>query len=430
MEKINLKSLIVEQKERFLAKEGLLPREVLVTLGELIEQREIVFLSGVRRCGKSSLMRLCCDELGARKGVSRSDILYLNFEDERLLDFSAKDFEKVLEVFDELRGRPGRAWFFLDEIQNVKGWEKWLNRLYEFEDVRVVVTGSNASLIESEVSSALTGRNRQIAVHPLSFREILAWKNVAVQLRDAMLREDRVKVNLAFAEFLRTGGFPEVVKTGDMALLDQYLKDILYRDVIARRGVRNAHEIKELCLFLSSNIGTVRSYKNLKDMVGARSLVTIKNYLDILEQVYLFFGLDLFDYSVKKRMYNPSKIYSIDAALTGSMAFRFSENAGRMYENAVFVELMRRGEEMYYWKSAAGKEVDFVCRRGKGVETAIQVCFDLADVETRAREFGGLHAAKEELGAKRLLILTEDEDRNESGIDIMPLWKWMLAPNA
>jgi len=426
MDKINLKSLVVEQKERFFAKEGLLSREVLATFDQLMERKEIVFLSGVRRCGKSSLMRLASDQLRARKGVSPSDILYLNFEDERMLDFAAKDFEKVLEAFDEIRGRSGRAWFFLDEIQNVKGWERWLNRLYEFEDVRVAVTGSNATLIESEVSGALTGRNRQIAVHPLSFREFLSWKGIAAQKPDTMLRNERVKVKSAFAEFLRMGGFPEVVKTGDTTLLDQYLKDILYRDVIARRGIRNAHEIKELCLFLSSNIGTVRSYKNLKDMVGARSLVTIKNYLDILEQVYLFFGLDLFDYSVKKRMYNPSKVYSIDGALTGSMAFRFSENMGRIYENAVFVELLRRGQETYYWRSAGGKEVDFVCRKGKAVETAIQVCFDLSDAETRAREYEGLRAAKEELGAKMLLILTEDEEKTEAGINIMPLWKWSL----
>jgi len=417
---------MVEQKERFFAKEGLYPREVLATLAGLIEQKEIIYLSGVRRCGKSSLMRLCCDELKVRRKISPSDILYINFEDERLLDFSAKDFEKVMEAFDEIRGRSGKTWFFLDEIQNVKGWEKWLNRLYEFEDVRVVVTGSNASLIESEVSNALTGRNRQIAVYPLSFREFLSWKGIAGPSRDVMLREERVKIRAAFGEFLRMGGFPEVVKTGDASLLDQYLKDILYRDVIARRKVRNAHEIKELCLFLSSNIGTVRSYKNLKDMVGAKSLMTIRNHLEILEQVYLFFGLDLFDYSVKKRMYNPSKIYSIDAALTGSMAFRFSDNVGRIYENAVFVELMRRGEEIYYWKSTRGKEVDFVCRMGKDVKTAIQVCFDLSNAETRSRELEGLNAAREELGAERLLILTEDEEKTEAGIEIMPLWKWSL----
>lgn len=428
MDKNQIKSLIVEQKKRFLAREGLLTRDVLASLMKLTEHREIIFLSGVRRSGKSSLMGLMCRELQTKKNVSLEDILYLNFEDERFLDFSPKDFEKVLEAFDETRRRSGRAWFFIDEIQNVTGWEKWLNRLYEFEDFHIVVTGSNSSLIESEVSTALTGRNRPIAVYPLSFREFLTWKGLApILLETSLMRENRVKIKSALEDFLRLGGFPEIVKTGDESLLEQYLKDILYRDVIARRSIRNAYEIKELCLFLASNIGLIRSYKKLQDMIGAQSQMTIKNHLDILSQVYLFLGLDFFDYSVKKMIFNPSKIYSIDAALTGQMAFQFSENIGRLYENAVFVELMRRGEEIYYWKSPGGREVDFVCRKGKRIETAIQVCFDLSNHETRRREMEGLQAAKKDLREPQLLLLTADEEGTEEGVTITPLWKWLLA---
>jgi len=427
MDKLHLKSLLIDQKERFISRKGLFPRDALRIASKFLERREIIVLTGVRRSGKSSLMHLLYDELITNREVSSSDILYLNFEDERLIDFNTGDFERITELFLEMGGTMGKAWFFLDEVQNAKGWEKWLNRLYESEDVRAVVTGSNASLLESDISSALTGRNRQITVYPLSFREYLAWKGVDVADPDLLKQEDRAAVRSAFSNYIVQGGFPEVVKTGDDTILEQYLKDILYRDVIARKSIRNAHEIKELCLFLASNLGSIRSYKNLKEMIGARSLVTVKNHLDIFEQVYLFFGLDIFDYSVKRRMYNPSKVYSIDAALSNTLAFRFSENIGRIFENIVFVELMRRGEDIYYWKSTGGKEVDFICRKGKSVESAIQVCTNLANLETRNREFEGLRLAQTELGAERTLILTDDEEETESNVDLIPLWKWLLT---
>jgi len=216
MDKIHLKSLIVEQRERFLSKKGLFTRDALAPLCDLLDRREIVVLSGVRRCGKSSLMRLACDELITRRNVATADILYLNFEDERFIDFTTQDFEKIHELFDELRGSSGTTWFFLDEIQNVKGWEKWLNRLYEFEDVRVVVTGSNASLLESDARSALTGRNRQLAVYPLSFREFLVWKGIDTTSPDAMQREDRVRIKKAFAEYLGIGGFGRDTRIQDL----------------------------------------------------------------------------------------------------------------------------------------------------------------------------------------------------------------------
>ena len=165
-------------------------------------------------------------------------------------------------------------------------------------------------------------------------------------------------------------------------------------------------------------------------MIEVKSLNTIKNYLETLENVYLFFGIDLFDYSIKKQIYNPSKIYSIDPVLSRSVAFKFSQDSGHIYENFVFIELLRRDKEIYYWKSKKGKEVDFLIKKGLNIEEAVQVCLSLDDSETRKREIEGLLGAAKELKVKNLLIVTEDEEGEEKAgnikIKITPLWKWLL----
>jgi hypothetical protein len=317
-----------------------------------------------------------------------------------------------------------------DRLRNISTLSNGVNRLYEFEDIKIFVTGSNATLLSSEIATALTGRNRQLIVYPFSFSEFLSLRNYTVTEKDFYLREKRVEIKKLFDEYLKLGGFPEILKIQDTTLLEQYLKDIIYRDVIARYSIRNIKEIKELTLFLASNLGTIQSYKNLRDMVGVKSLNTIKNYLEMLENVFLFFKVDLFSYSVKRQIYNPSKIYSVDSALSNSVAFKFSENIGHIYENMVFLELKRRNKEIFYWKSKRGLEVDFVLKRGLEIEDAVQVCFSLTDKRTRNREIESLLAAKNELNASNLVIITEDEKGEEeidgTTIKIIPLWKWLL----
>lgn len=430
MKKESLKELIVEHKERFLSKKGLIKREAQGTVENYLKHREIVLITGVRRGGKSSLMRLICDDLLNKYSVSQANILYLNFEDERLIDFSIKDFDVLYEMFMDLEEQIGRKYFFLDEIQNVKNWEKWANRLYEFEDVKLFVTGSNISLLGSEVSAAITGRNRQIVNWPFSFREFLSFKGCSIEDKGFYLKDKRVILKRLFREYLRVGGFPEVIKNDDITLLEQYFKDIIYRDVIARYSIRNIREIKELTLFLASNIGTVQSYKNLRDLIGVKSINTVKNYIEELSSVFLFFFIDMFSYSVKKQIYNPSKMYCIDNALSRSISFKFSENLGHIYENLAFLELKRRNENIFYWKSAKGKEVDFVTQRGRTIDSAVQVAVSLSDKKTMDREITALLAANNEIKPRRLLILTEDEEGDEIinnvKIRIKPLWKWLL----
>lgn len=430
MEKEKIRELIIGHKERFLSRRGLVRRTVQDEIARCLPQREITIVTGVRRSGKSSLLRLICGDLLEQSAAKPSDILYLNFDDERFLPFTAQDFELLYETFLELENPQGRKYFFLDEIQRVPGWERWLNRLYEFEDIKIFVTGSNATMLSPEIATALTGRNRQIVVWPFSFREFLTLKGLTFDDRSLYRIETKAEIKRLFGEYKDIGGFPEVVKTGDPTLLEQYWRDILYRDVIARYSIKNIKEIKELSLFLAANPGTAQSYRKLGNLIGVRSVNTVKNYLDALTDVYLFQFIDLFDYSLKRQIYNPSKVYSVDTALSSAVSFRFSRDIGHLYENMVFLALKRRGSDVFYWKSTKGREVDFVIKEGLRITEAIQVCASLADPNTRQREFRSLREAGEALGVKSLTVITEDEEGREKmdhdDIAIVPLWKWLL----
>lgn len=431
MDKEKLKELLAVHKQKFLARQGLVRRDIQSEIARFIPHKEIVLISGVRRSGKSSLLRLVCDDILADPAVPKANILYLNFDDERLVSFSIEDFETLYVAFLEQDRPEGRKFLFLDEIQNVKGWEKWLNRLHEFEDVKIFVTGSNAALLSSEISTALTGRNRQIVNLPFSFREFLSFRGYTAETKNFYLREDKLEIRNLFKEYSTLGGFPEVLKYGDTTLLEQYYTDILYRDIIARYGIKNIKEIKELLLFLATNPGTVQSYKSLQNVARIKSIGTVKNYLEALASVYLFYFIDMFDYSIKRQIYNPAKVYCIDTALSNAVNFSFTRNLGHLYENIVFLELKRKAGDLYYWKSHKGREVDFVVKKGLKIVEAIQVCFTLAEEKTRARELRALLEVREELKVDTLTVITDDEEETVSidgaEIRVIPLWKWLIT---
>jgi len=239
MEREKIKELLVDHKRRFLTQGNFTRREVQAEINHYIPQREIIVITGVRRSGKSTLLKLICNDILTNSEVSEQNILYLNFEDERFVSFTVSDFESLYECFIELENPKGRKYLFLDEIQNIAGWERWLNRLYEFEEAKVFVTGSNATMLSSEISTALTGRNRQIVTWPFSFREFLTLRGLEVQARDFYDMEKKAEIKRFFEEYTVLGGFPEVLKMGDVTLLAQYFQDILYRDVIVRYGIKN-----------------------------------------------------------------------------------------------------------------------------------------------------------------------------------------------
>lgn len=426
-----LKEIIVGHRERFFVRDNLIQRDVQNTVLKYIDQKEIILITGIRRAGKSTLMKLLSVDIIKLKSLSENNILYINFDDERLIDFDLHDFELLYECYFELYAPEGKVYFFLDEIQEIAGWEKWANRLYESENVKIFVTGSNASLMSSEVSTSLTGRNRQVIVYPFSFKEFIKFKNFEVPENNVYTGKKRALIRRYFNMYSNIGGFPEVLKIDDVTLLEQYYKDIIYRDIIARYSIRHVKEIRELSLFLASNCATIQSYRNISKMLDIKSINTVKNYIEALQNVYLFFLVDLFDYSVKKQIYNPPKVYCIDNGMINAISFSFSENKGHLLENIVFLSLLRNGYNIYYWKSKSGGEVDFIIKKGQKIIYAIQVAHSIKNNKTKEREVSALYEAKKEIGAQELIIITGDEEGTEKKdsmqIRVIPVWKWLCA---
>jgi hypothetical protein len=241
--------------------------------------------------------------------------------------------------------------------------------------------------------------------------------------------EKTIRIRREFITFSKLGGFPEVVKSRDVTIIDAYFKDIMHRDVITRHQIRNPREIRELCLYLITNSGNLLSYESLRKMLQVKSVSTVRNYLEILKEVFLIQPLSKYDYSIKKQIFNPDKYYVTDMGFYQSLGFRFSENLGQVLENIVLQQLIRNHDDLYYWRSAGGKEVDFLVREKTKLTGAIQVTYDL-NPENRDRELAGLIAAGKELGITHLTVLTHDqEERIQVGqfeIGVIPVWKWLL----
>jgi predicted AAA+ superfamily ATPase len=314
---------------------------------------------------------------------------------------------------------------FLDEIQNIDHWEKFVNRMYE-QGIKVFVTGSNAKLLSSEISTSLTGRNRLIELYPFSFSEYLRFIGNTYTI-DRLTPKAKSLLLKDFNNYTLTGGFPLVVKENDTELINAYFQDILYRDIISRFRLTQVNEIRQIGIYFASNIGKLFSYSTLQQVSGVKSLSSIKDYLYYYEQSYLFFYLKKFDYSVKKQIMNPKKVYTIDSAIAIRLGSHFSENKGRILENIVFLELHRRGKEVYYH---AGKyECDFLVKDGLDIIEAIQVVYQL-DETNYEREYRGLQEAMLTYHISRGLLITNHIDGafnlNFEGVELIPVWKWLL----
>lgn len=411
----NIIKEIVVQQSKLRSKEGLINRTDLKFIAEL---PQIIILSGIRRCGKSTIMEQI------RMNNNEKDY-YLNFDDERLLHFNSDDFQQLHEVFIELFGVQNH--FYFDEIQNVKNWEAFVRRIYN-EGNKAYITGSNANLLSKELGTYLTGRHTQAQLYPFSFKEYLDFKRISFDDNDFYLTKGKTKLKKAFENYMNEGGFPEYLKSGNPEQLKSLYNSILYRDIIVRNNLTNDLALRELGYFLASNIGKPVSYSRLSSLLNIKHGQTMKNYVTNFEDTYLIFQLSKFDYSVRKQVANPKKIYFIDTALAQTISFRFSEDRGRFLENIVFLELKRRRKELFYHKEK--KECDFlVVDRGK-VTQAIQVSMSLYEESTRKREIDGLLDALTFHKLDTGFILTEDEEDEifllGKKIQVLPVWKWLL----
>ena len=378
-----------------------------------------IVITGIRRCGKSFLLKLIKEELH----IKEKGYFYINFNDERLVDFSIEDFQKVLDFLNE-QGYKEDSYLFLDEIQEAKGWEKWIDRIKESHPI--FITGSNSKLLSKEISTVLTGRSISISLYPFSFKEFLTAKKIRTENWKLDLKI-QAQLRKALLDFMSLGGIPKVITDNDLRLLAENYENIIYRDIIKRFNKNLEKPIKEISVFLLSNISSEVSIRSLSKMVQVKNLSTVKSILETFEKAFLFFFLNKFDFSVKKQIQNPRKIYCIDAGFVNEVGFKFSENKGRVLENIVFIELKRRGKEIYYHSDK--NECDFVTREKTKIKEAIQVCHEFND-KTKEREIKGLIEAMQKFNLKEGLILTNSQEEeiklDDKKIIIKPVWKWLL----
>ena len=416
MDRQRLREIVFDQKEVFNRQRNLIDRDI--DLDKYIQSSQVVVISGIRRCGKSSLLFL----LKEKMGLAEEKYCYFNFDDERITP-EISILENIVTLHIEIYGTSPTLFF--DEIQNIVGWEKFVNRMYE-QGTKLFITGSNARLLSSEIATSLTGRNKVIELFPFSFTEYLRFLHKDYDL-NRLTSGNRALLQKDFNRYMEIGGFPLVVRENDLELINSYYQDILYRDIISRYRLSQVNELKELGLYFAANIGKIFSYATLQKVSGIKSLSSIKEYLEYFKQSYLYYYLPKFDYSVKKQIMNPKKVCAIDPGFVNRLGFRFSENRGRLLENVVFNELLRRGNEVYYH---AGKyECDFVLKDGTEVVGLIQVT-DRLNHENMDREIDGLKEAmqlyKKAVG---LLLVNDPVDESletDKSITIQNVGQWLL----
>ena len=411
-----LKQIIFEQQDncRHLMQDAI-PRHIEE---EWLTTSEILIITGVRRCGKSVLLQQLRDKLEEKD-------FFFNFDDERLVNFKLEDFATLQECFFELFGE--QHTYYFDEIQNITGWETFVRRLYN-EGNKVVVTGSNARMLSKEMGTHLTGRYISVEVCAFAFAEYLQLEHIEPSQKDFYLMASRSKLLSHFRDFLARGGFPKYLQTDSVSYLSSLYESIIFRDVMARNGLTNDKEIKELAFYLASNATKRVTYNSLGKIVGIRHPETIKNYLEYIQQTYMIFQLLKYAPSVKTQMLSPKKVYFIDNAIISRMGFNVTDNNGVKLENAVFIELLRRGYDLFY--HADKKECDFVVREGVRITQAYQVTVKMDDEKTRKREIEGLQEAMEiyDLSEGYIITLNEKEELTVDGktVHIIPAWEWML----
>ena len=415
MNRTELKEIILDQNSRQ-EQENLVDREIFSKVESYIKNDFVIIISGIRRCGKSTLLAQI------RKKHSG---YYLNFDDERLINFKVEDFKILEELFIELYGE--KKMFYFDEIQNIPMWEMFVRRLHD-ERKKVFITGSNASILSRELGTHLTGRHLMLQMFPFSFKEFLYLKKFELNKNSVYITVSRAKIKKNFADYFISGGFPEYLKELNTDYLKTLYENIVYRDILVRYKIPNEKNLKELVYLAINNISKEISFNSLKKILGLGSSTTVKNYFDYLENSFLIFLVSKFDYSLRKQMYYNKKVYCIDNGLAKCLGFRVTPDNGKLLENIAFIELKRKGKEIYYYSDK--KECDFVIKDRTKLTQVIQCCYELTR-DNKEREIEGLTEAMDKFKLKAGLILTYDQEeemklKGNRKIVIKPVWKWLL----
>ena len=394
-----------------------LTRRISLDTDTLLNSHLIKLITGPRRVGKSTQALLMLRD---------KNFAYLNFDSQQLLD--AWDANLVMRMLDDVY--PGYDYLLLDEVQNLDAWDLWVSELYR-QGKNLVITGSNAKMLSSEMATVLTGKYLQVEMLPFSLEELFDWHKLDLH---HLMPEQGAECKVLTDDYLRNGGYPEVVASRQLvrSYLDTLFDSIVWKDVAKRHNVRNITDLNNLAVFLVSNFCNPLSSNELAEELGFSSVNTTKKYMDYLHEPYLFYYLSRYNNKLKLMKKAPRKVYVVDNGFVAAKAFSVTENLGRLLENQIFIELVRRGYDtektMFYYRSRNDKEVDFVLRQGVHIERLVQVCYDLSSPKTEKREVDAIVECAGELKCDNLTIVTYDDERTieKDGykIDVIPIAKF------
>lgn len=414
-----MKTVILNQrKERDeLMSRPYLSRRNNLDIELLLSSSLIKLITGPRRVGKSTQALLMLRD---------KNFAYLNFDNSSLLELW--DANIVLRMLDEVY--PGYEYILLDEVQNLDAWDLWVSELFRMGK-NLVITGSNAKMLSSEMATVLTGKYIQVEMFTFSIEEFFDWNKLDIH---NIKPEQDTESLVLMDDYLRNGGYPETVASRQLtrSYLDVLFDSIVLKDVAKRHKVRNVTDLNNLAMYLISNYCNLISANDLTSELGFSSVNTTKKFLDYLREPYLFFYLHRYNNKLKLMKKAPRKVYVVDNGFVSSKAFSLSDNLGRLLENQVFVELMRRGYDvektMFYYRSRNDKEVDFVLRKGTYIECLVQVCYDMSSPKTEKREVDSIVECAGELKCDNLVIVTHNDKRiiEKDGytINVVPVYEF------
>ncbi len=391
-----------------------------------LNSNKIVTLVGVRRSGKTFILYDLVNQL--RKQIDNENIIYINFEDDRLFGLKADGLGLLIDAYFEMypQKRDEKIYLFLDEIQEVEGWEKFVRRIYDTLNAQIFITGSSSRMFSKELASALRGRTITYEIFPLSFKEYLNFKDIDINLYSS---KSLSFIKNAFEMYLKEGGFPEIVFEEDkdikLRILRDYVDLIIYRDIIDRYNIKNLSLLKFLVKYTFSNPATLLSfnklYNELKTLGFKLSKDTLFDYFSYLTDAYALFTVPIFRSSVKEEIRNPKKVFIVDNGFNYIFNTSFSEEYSKLYENLVFLQLRKKYGEIYYFKEK--QEVDFFIPQDN---ILINVSYKIDDQKTLNREISALKEAMKKYNITQSHLITSDEEKEIEGIKVMPLWKFLL----